>query len=78
MALGSFSVVPSDRTRGHRHTLKHRLPLNIRKHFSTVKVPEHWHTLPREVVQAPSSEMLKSCLGMVLHNCFSGAAGWTS
>ena len=37
-----FSVVPTDRTRGNRHKLKHRrLPLNIRKHFFTVRVTEH-------------------------------------
>ena len=37
-----FSVMLSDRTRGNRHALKHRrFPLNIRKHFSTVRVTEH-------------------------------------
>jgi len=41
-----FSVVPSDRNRGHGHKLKHRrFPLNIRKHFSTVRVIEQWHRL---------------------------------
>jgi len=43
-----FSVMPGDKTRGK---LKHRrLPLNVRKHFFTVRVMEHWHRLPREVV----------------------------
>ena len=33
-----FSVVPRDKTRGNGHKLKHRrLPLNIRKHFLTVR-----------------------------------------
>ena len=46
-----FSVVPSDRTRGNRHRLKHgSFLLNIRKHLFTVRVTEHWHGLPREVV----------------------------
>ena len=45
-----FSVVPSDRTRGKEHKLKHgRFPLNIRKHFFTVRVTEQWHRLPKEV-----------------------------
>jgi len=42
-----FSVVPSDRTRGNGHKMKHaRFPLNISKHFFTVGVTEHWHRLP--------------------------------
>lgn len=45
-----LSVGAGDRTRGNGHQLKHwRLPWNIRKHFCTVRVIEHWHKLLREV-----------------------------
>lgn len=60
------SVVPSDRTRGEEHILKHRrLPLNVRKHFLTVRVTKHWHRLSREAVESPS---IKNLLDMVLGN----------
>ncbi|KAK4827281.1 hypothetical protein QYF61_016427 [Mycteria americana] len=50
-----FSVVPSDRTRGNGHTLKHRgFPLNIQKQFFTLRVTEHWHRLPREAAESLS------------------------
>jgi len=63
-----FSVVPW-RTRGSVHTSKHRrFPLNIRKHFFTVRVPKHWHRLPKEVVESPSSEIFRSHLDTVLGN----------
>ncbi|KAK4823779.1 hypothetical protein QYF61_006501 [Mycteria americana] len=64
-----FSVVPSARTRGHGHTMKHRrFPLNIRKHFCTVRASKHRHRLPREIVESPSLEIFKGHLDAVLSN----------
>jgi len=55
-------VVPSNRTRGNGHKLKHmEFHLNTRKNFFTF-----FHRLPREVVHSPSLEILKSHLDEVL------------
>ena len=40
-----------------------RFHLNIRKHFSTVQVMEHWNGLYTEVVKSLFLEMFKSHLG---------------
>ncbi|KGL75542.1 hypothetical protein N309_03694, partial [Tinamus guttatus] len=39
---------------------------NLRKNFLTVRVPEHWNRLPREVVESPSLEIFQTRLDAVL------------
>ena len=62
-------MVARVRTRDNVQTLKsRRFLLNVWKHFFTVRVTEHWHSLPREAVESLCLEILKSHLDMVLGN----------
>jgi len=62
-----FSVVPSNRTRGNGHKLKHKkFRLNMRKNFFPLRATEHWNRLPREIVGSPSLEIFNTCLDKVL------------
>lgn len=36
--------------RQRAQTQTQEVPLNIRKHFFTVHMTEHWHMLPREAI----------------------------
>jgi len=64
-----FSVVPSDRTRGSGHKLKHReFRVHMRKNFFTLRMTEHWTRLPREAVESPSLEIFKTHLDKVLYS----------
>ena len=54
--------------------LKHRkFHTNTRKNLFTVTVTEHWNSLPREVVESRSLEMLKTCLDAYLCKLLKGS-----
>ncbi|KAK4828502.1 hypothetical protein QYF61_026773 [Mycteria americana] len=59
-----FSVLLIDRTRGNVHKLKHKeFQLNTRKHIffpPPVRVVKQHDRLPRDVVESPSVEILKT------------------
>ena len=53
--------MPNDRARGNRYKLEYRsFYLYTRKHVFTMIVFEHWHRLPREIVESPSVEEFKT------------------
>ena len=64
-----FSVVCGDRTEGNSHKLEHRkFCTSMQRNILTVRVTEHWNRLPREVVESPSLEILKTHLGAFCTN----------
>ena len=65
-----FSVVLSNKAVGNGHQLEHmKFHTNMRKNF-TLRVTEHWHRLPREVVESPSMEIVRTHLDANLCDLF--------
>jgi len=60
-------VVPSNKTKGNGHKLKHRkFRQNMMKNFFPLRVTEQWNRLPRGAVESPSLEIFKTRLDKIL------------
>lgn len=57
----------TDRVRDKGYKLHRRFCLDIRKKYIYFYSEiSHWNNLPREVVESPSPEVFKKCLGRLL------------
>ena len=60
-------VACSNRTRSNGLKFERRkFHINMWKNFFTIRETEHWNRLPREVVESPSTEILKTHLDAYL------------
>jgi len=63
-----FSVLPSDQRLSAQAETQQVPSEHQEALFFCVRVAEHWHRLPREVVESPCLEIFRSHLDTVLGN----------
>lgn len=62
-----FSEVPSERMQASWQKLEHKkFHLKMRKTFFSLRVARHQNRLPRDVVESPSLQVLKTLLDTIL------------
>ena len=67
--MGGWTLLSGVQQCSNGHKLEHRkFHTNTRKNLFTVRVMEHWHRLPREVVVCPPLKILKSSLDTYLRD----------